>query len=140
MTAPSKSPARIRFENFGEPVMLVRSPITAKPNSGVMFNASSPDNSRAFLSDGILSSGHVRCGGRPIVELARLAIAHRVYDCADVFGRCAAATARQIEPAVCHPGRKFGCKRFCGFRKSGRRKRIGQARVWIRADVKWRDS
>ena len=42
--APSKSSLKINFENFGEPVMLVRSPITAKPNSGVMFSGSSPES------------------------------------------------------------------------------------------------
>src|ERR671935_2783278 len=32
------------FEKFGEPVMLVRSPITTNPISGVMFNGSRPES------------------------------------------------------------------------------------------------
>jgi len=34
----------LALENFGEPVMLVRSPITAKPNSAVMFSGSRPES------------------------------------------------------------------------------------------------
>ena len=43
-SAPSKSSAKINLENLGEPVMLVRSPITAKPNSDVILSGSRPDN------------------------------------------------------------------------------------------------
>ncbi len=43
VTAPSKSPDKINFENRGDPVMLVRSPTTTKPNSGVMLSGSSPE-------------------------------------------------------------------------------------------------
>src|SRR5262249_55233790 len=135
-SAPSKLPARISFENFGEPVILVRSPITAKPNSGVIFSGSSPDNSRAFVSRSIFFSDGVRRGNRPTVELARLAIAYGVYDCRDVLGGCTAAAAHKIQPAVCCPSHNFGCKRLWSFRKSGRRKRIGQSCIRIRADVK----
>src|SRR5439155_1368308 len=49
-TAPSKSPARISFENFGEPVIFVRSPMTAKPKSRVIFNGSSPASWRSWVS------------------------------------------------------------------------------------------
>ena len=52
--APSKSPARISFENLGDPVMFVRSPITAKPNSGVMFNGSSPESRRIMCNSSSL--------------------------------------------------------------------------------------
>src|ERR1700759_1369726 len=45
-SAPSKSSPRISFENFGEPVMLVRSPTTTNPNSGVILSGARPDNSR----------------------------------------------------------------------------------------------
>src|SRR5207302_10498493 len=44
VTAPSKSPPRISFENFGEPVIFVRSPMTANPKSDVMFSGSRPES------------------------------------------------------------------------------------------------
>ena len=47
-SAASKSPAKISFENFGEPVMLVRSPMTANPNSGVILSGSRPDRERIW--------------------------------------------------------------------------------------------
>src|SRR2546430_10476551 len=42
----------------------------------------------------------------------------RSHDCADVFRRRPAAAAHYVQPAVFHPRRKFGCKRFWSFRKS----------------------
>src|SRR5437867_3181035 len=57
---------------------------------------------------------------------ARFAIAHRVCDCADVFGGCPATAANKIQPAVLGPLFQFWRERFRGFRKTGLGKRVGQ--------------
>src|SRR4030095_10770316 len=106
--------------------MLVLSPITAKPNSGVIFSASSPDNSKAFVSDAIFFWNGVR-NRRPTVSVAWLAVAHGGRDSADVVRGRPPPPADNIQPAVFHPRRKFGRKRFRSFRKPRRRKRIGQS-------------
>src|SRR4030095_882797 len=98
------------FETFGEPVMFVRSPITAKPNSGVIFSDSSPDNSKAFASDAIFFLNRVPRGGPPAVQFAWLGVTDATRDCPDVFRGRPAAAAHNIQPAVCHPRCKFGCK------------------------------
>ena len=62
VSAPSKSSPRINFENFGEPVMFVRSPITAKPNSDVILSGSRPEscNTSLLVRPGISRGGQPR--------------------------------------------------------------------------------
>src|SRR5215469_6701705 len=106
--------------------MLVRSPMTAKPNSGVIFSGSSPESSKAFelrsptaersgvegfpevtltFSTGLKAwprrLRRLRCG----LDFARndgckagRNIAYRICNFANVFRGRAAAAAYQIQP------------------------------------------
>src|SRR5215813_605438 len=52
-----------------------------------------------------------------------------------MIGRCATATADHVEPAILDPFRYLGCEGFGSFRKSSRRERIRQPRIWISTQV-----
>ena len=103
----SKSPARISFENFGEPVMFVRSPTTTKPISGVMFSGSSPEIARR-LCQTPCSFGSAPAEADALQFVAWLAIAHRVRNRADVIRRRPATAADNIQPAVRCPLLQLG--------------------------------
>src|SRR6267143_1449820 len=80
-TAPSRSSAKISIENLGEPVTLVRSPITTNPNSGVILRGSKPDSRSGAFPESLDDTEVVPpifpvtgCGGSSRACLAKAAI------------------------------------------------------------------
>ena len=125
--------------------MLVRSPTTTKPKSRRDVERFESGKMKCEIGrrhgcrrsrelEGFTSSSTFASGEALLATLPRGGtIADRFGDRADVFRRRAATAADDIEPAVPRPIAQLRRERFRRFRKTGRRKRIGQAGVWIGA-------
>ena len=96
--------------------MLVRSPTTTNPMSGVMLSGSSPEKrGKLGIADRRIPPRMVRyssaaCGiGRGGNSRTASAIA------ADMVRRCSAAAADQVQPAVARPFAQFSARAFRVF-------------------------
>ena len=83
--------------------MLVRSPTTTKPISGVMLSGSRPESCNVGATSVRRRSSVAASQHRRLPHSSRRAIAHRFRDRADVIRRRAATSADDVQPAIPRP-------------------------------------